>query len=66
MVSNSEDEHPSRPTPIRHRVPNTPPITVKQAVQASKQFLPVGRENSKQPMAHAGIQFDEVHSWIPL
>ena len=54
MVSNSKDDHPSKATPITNRVPDTIPRT---ATQAPKHLLTVGREKSKQPMAHRGIQF---------
>ena len=63
MVSNSKDDHPSKTTPIIDRAPNTLPRTVNQA---AKNFKSVGREKSKQPMAHRGLQSDEVLSWIPL
>ena len=63
MVSNSKDDHPSKATPIMNRVPYTIPRT---AQHVPRQLLSVGIEKSKQPMAHAGIQSDGVHSWIPL
>ena len=64
MVSNSKDDHPSKATPITNRVPVTHPGTVMQA----DIYFPSseGGEKSKQPMAHKGIQSDEVYSWIPL
>ena len=55
MVPNSKDDHPSKATPIMSRTPNTLPTA---ANQAAKHFKSVGREKSKQPMAHTGVQSD--------
>ena len=67
MVSNSKDDHPSKITPITNRVPNTIPRTAQQAPKQAPTHLssPVGREKSKQPMAHRGIQFGYCfHFWL--
>ena len=66
MVLNAKDDHPSKAIPIAGRATNTLPRTAMQAIAHFLFSSFVGREKSKQPMAHTGVQSDEVHSWISL